>query len=108
MVIKSGVNQGALVIQLSGELDDNHAGKIRAQIDGAIEGSPARAVVFDMSKISFMDSTGIGIILGRYKRLRGTGRTIYIMNPNLPCDKLFTLSGIYNVIQKIGSLNEVR
>ena len=108
MVLKGNVYKDILVISFAGEIDDNKAERIRSDLDSMIGSSEALSVVFDMSKVTFMDSTGIGIILGRYKRLKAVNVPLYIMNPNLACDKLFTLSGLYRVIKKIGNLSEIK
>lgn len=101
------VRQGErLCFVLSGEIDESSAPALRRQMDEALSGGGFREVVFDMSAVSFMDSTGIGLLLGRYKHFRGI--PMRIMNPNPVCDKIFVLSGIYQVMPKTGSVREGR
>ena len=57
--------------------------------------------MFDLGNVSFMDSTGIGFLIGRYKKLMRYGIPMYITNPNLTADKILSLSGVYTLIPKI-------
>lgn len=61
----------------------------------------AERAVFDLKDVSFMDSTGIGFLIGRYKKLRRYGISMYITRPNLTADKILSLSGVYTLIPKI-------
>ena len=55
-----------------------------------------------MTDLDFMDSTGIGVLIGRYKKLKGTNTPIYIKNTNSHVEKIFKMSGIYEIMPKIG------
>ena len=99
---------GSLCFVLSGEIDESSAPALRQEMDEALSGGGFREVVFDMSAGSFMDSTGIGLLLGRYKRGRGRGIPMKILNPNPVCDKIFVLSGIYQVMPKAEGVQEGR
>jgi stage II sporulation protein AA (anti-sigma F factor antagonist) len=48
-----------------------------------------------------MDSSGIGVIIGRYKKLKSGGRRMYVANPNRQIDKVMSLSGLYSIIKKL-------
>ena len=56
-----------LLLKLTGELDHHNAEKIRKKLDKEIISNGAQTVVFDLSGLTFMDSSGIGVLLGRYK-----------------------------------------
>lgn len=90
-----------LNISLKGELDHHVATFVKEGLDGVIEENFAKEVIFDFSQVTFMDSTGIGVLLGRYKVLKGKGADVFITNPNPTIDRLLKLSGIYSVIIKI-------
>lgn len=62
-------SSGSLMIRLIGDVDDNGIIKARQDIDRLLEKERYYEVVFDFSGVSFMDSTGIGMLLGRYKKL---------------------------------------
>ena len=58
-------------------------------------------IIFDFSKTSFMDSTGIGVLLGRYKKLKKYGKQSYVTNANFSINKILQISGIYEIMPKI-------
>lgn len=62
-----------LTAQLMGELDHHTAVKVRSEIDNMMDRYGAKNLIFDFSKVTFMDSAGIGVVLGRYKRLQAGG-----------------------------------
>ena len=93
---------GSLVFRLIGELDEHSAQFVRKQLDTAItEYDSYDCVIFDLSRLSFMDSTGIGVIIGRYKLIRKANKPVYVRKPTSTVDKIFRMSGLYEIISKI-------
>lgn len=93
---------GTLYIFLSGELDEYSAVRARAEADELIRAhAGCSRVVFDLSGVRFMDSAGIGFLLGRYKQLSRSKTPAYIRSPDLAADKILTMSGVYSLIPKI-------
>lgn len=90
-----------LVFRLIGELDEHSAEFVRRRLDAAIAENNFDAVVLDLARLSFMDSTGIGVVIGRYKLIRKLGRSVYVRNPSTTVDKIFAMSGLYEIISKI-------
>ena len=88
-----------LYVGLSGELDEGSAALVRSELDKAISIGEIRKVVIEMSELKFMDSTGIGVLLGR--KLSAVGVPIFIANPSKTIDKILTLSGVYGIMPKI-------
>ena len=84
-----------------GEVDESCAVKIRSFMDEMLEKYPTKKVFMDMEKLTFMDSTGIGILLGRYKKIVSKNSIAYIKNPSKVIDRLLTLSGIYQLMPKV-------
>ena len=102
MKINHKVDKLGLHIYLNGELDEYFENKVREQLDNLIESnSNTKSVIFDMSGLTFMDSTGIGILIGRYKKLKKLKIPCYISNPSFTADKVFTVSGIYDLIPRV-------
>lgn len=102
MEIKYEMTASGLYIYLKGELDDCTSAKARERIDSIIErAGRLRAVVFNLKGLSFMDSTGIGMIIGRYKKLKKDNISVYIENPSFCADKVFQTSGMYSLIPKL-------
>lgn len=97
-IVSKGDN---VIARFDGELDEHTATDVRDKLDKRIFQGGFRNFVFDFSRLKFMDSTGIGVMLGRYKNLKRLGAGIYVASPNPHVDKILTLSGIYSIIQKI-------
>ena len=97
------VSQGknTVTIFLKGELDECAADFAREQIDAAVSHSSIKSVVFDLSQLSFMDSTGIGVLIGRYKRMKNRNVVAFVKNPSPSVDKIFKMSGLYQIIPKV-------
>ena len=91
----------SMVCRLVGELDEHCAEFVRKRLDASISESSFDAVIFDLSRLSFMDSTGIGVVIGRYKLIRKLNKPVYVRNPSPTVDKIFRMSGLYEIISKI-------
>ena len=101
MDVKFSLSNGTLRVMLIGELDDCSASFVRQILDDALRKYNYDDVVFDMSELNFMDSTGIGMLLGRYKKLERLGIPMYVTGTNKQVDKVFFTSGIYEIIRKL-------
>lgn len=83
-----------------GELDEHAAPDARASIDNMLLGGRYSSVVLDMSRLSFMDSTGIGVLVGRYKKF-GKTSAFFVASPTPAVDKILKLSGVYTIMPRI-------
>ena len=102
MEIKCKLDKSRIFVYFCGELDENSASRARVQIDNVLDSSNKFSVaIFDFSNTSFMDSTGIGMLLGRYKKLKKRGISSYVSNPSFAVNKILQISGIYDVMPKI-------
>lgn len=91
-----------LIFFLSGELDEYAASELRRLADATVDDHAfVSRVTFDLSDMGFMDSTGIGFLIGRYKKCKRYSIPVYIRNPNLSADKILSMSGVYTLIPKI-------
>jgi stage II sporulation protein AA (anti-sigma F factor antagonist) len=93
----------ALVIELTEEIDHHTTEKIRRKIDDDITRYMPRKVIFDFNKVSFMDSAGIGMIIGRYKMMNMLGGIVEMKNVKRSIRKIFEMSGVTKIIQIIDS-----
>lgn len=101
MVVSGYLKDKTLYIYLSGEMDECSAQTARAKCDRLIEEHiNAKKIVINLSEIAFMDSTGIGFLIGRYKKAGALGVPLYVEKPNFAADKILNLSGIYSLIPK--------
>lgn len=101
MEIYTDIDKNTLVVYLSGELDEHSAELVRNAVDPAIERGNFAALCFDLSRLGFMDSTGIGVIIGRYKLARRHNISVCVRAPGPTVDKIFQMSGLYEIISKI-------
>ena len=92
-------NVGEMVTAyLDGEIDHHSAGEIREQIDSMITRAAPSLVVLDFRDVSFMDSSGIGVIVGRYKTLSAIGGKTVIAAPPPQIARIINLSGMQKLI----------
>ncbi len=101
MTVKGFLRGRTLVLSLDGELDECSSAEARRRCDGIIdENVQAEAIVINLEGVRFMDSTGIGFLIGRYKKASRLGIPVYIEKPDFAADKILNLSGIYSIIPK--------
>lgn len=102
MRIKNRLYNNTLYIMLCGELDECSANYTRSLIDDLLDNSEIyKQVIFDLSELEFMDSTGIGVLIGRYKKLKNKNIPIYICNASNHVERIFKMSGLYEIMPKI-------
>ena len=101
MDIKFIVENNTLHVHMIGELDEYSANYTRQNLDDIIDSNFFNTIVFNFKDLNFMDSTGIGVMLGRYKILKRKNVGVYISNANKTIDKIFNMSGIYEIMPKI-------
>lgn len=102
MQIHADYREKILYMRLSGEIDEHNAARARASADRlADDYAVSEKAVFDLKDVSFMDSTGIGFLIGRYKKFRRYGIPVYLTNPSKSTDKILQMSGVYTLMPKI-------
>lgn len=101
MKVIAYTQDGVLNLELIGELDHHVAEQTRKELDNCISSSYEGDVVINMSNVSFMDSSGLGVLLGRYKRVAAKGNRMYLYGANKTVDKLLKMSGIYSLIERL-------
>lgn len=89
-----------LIINLPDELDHHTAGIIREQTDSYFVCKKIRDVVFNYENTYFMDSSGIGLVMGRYREVRYLKGDIYIVGINDKISRILEISGLYRVAKK--------
>ena len=86
-----------LILEMTEEIDHHIAEKIRRKADDEITRYMPRKVVLDFNNVTFMDSAGIGMVLGRYKMINMLGGTLEMKNVNTSIKKIFEMSGITKI-----------
>ena len=87
-----------IVFKITDEIDDHSVQMIRRRIDYEIERYMTIKILFDFNSVTFMDSAGIGLIIGRYKFARMLGAKIELTNLGTSIRKIFEMSGILRLI----------
>ena len=95
-----------LIATLIGELDHNSAEEVRIKIDDRIDRDDISKVILNFSKVTFMDSSGIGAVVGRYKKIKNKGGQLCIPQTSRNVDRIFELAGLYKLIDKYNTVDE--
>lgn len=94
-------SQSALYIKLVGDMDECSASAARRKCDQLIDDNvSSQKIVINLSEVAFMDSTGIGFLIGRYKKAAKLGIPLFVEKPNFAADKILSISGVYTLIPK--------
>ena len=96
---ESEYSEGLLVVRIKGEIDHHGAVAMRKGIDEEIfEERPAK-LILDLSAVDFMDSSGLGLILGRYAAMRDIGGELVVLNPSVGVTRILSLAGAERIIK---------
>ena len=95
-----------LIVQVAGELDHHFADEIRMRIDAEIMKPPIRNILFDFNRLSFMDSSGLGMIMGRYKKIKALGGKAWIICNNPNATRILEMSGVFKFIEKCRDVHD--
>lgn len=90
-----------LIVRLAGELDHYCAQSVRRELDRLIADRTIRWLILDFTRLQFMDSSGIGVILGRYRQMRDRGGHVGVIHMNPHIARIFHMSGIDRVIKEL-------
>ena len=93
---RSGAN---LILHISEELDHHTAGQLSRTFDVLIEKGNVKNIVFDFDGMTFMDSSGIGVIMGRYRMICLIGGEVWAVHANARIRKILTMSGVTKIMQ---------
>lgn len=87
-----------LILELTEEIDHHETEKIRRKMDYEIQRYMPKRVLFDFNSVTFMDSAGIGMLIGRYKMARMFGATVELANVKPSIKKIFEMCGVLKII----------
>lgn len=99
MSFRIETNNRQVVVYLSGEIDHHASLSIRKDIDYAVRECDALFLILDFSDVTFMDSSGIGLVMGRYRLMRESGGQLVIRDPKPNIKKVMKLSGVDRLAQ---------
>lgn len=87
-----------LIVRLRGELDHHTADTVRLRMDEAISRGKTDHLVLSLKDLEFMDSSGLGVILGRYKQIKSIGGKMVVCDVNPSVYRLFDMSGLFKIL----------
>ena len=90
---------GMLAVKILGEIDHHSALGMRQGIDELISEKRPEKLILDLSRVDFMDSSGLGLILGRYSAVKKIGGEMVVINPNKGVMKILKLAGVERIIR---------
>ncbi len=94
MVIRMNASPQEITVWLSGELDHHAARSLREQVDAAVERSVATVLRLDFAGVTFMDSSGIGLIMGRYRLMTARGGRLLVVGASERLLRVMKLAGL--------------
>ncbi|OON96260.1 MAG: anti-sigma F factor antagonist [Epulopiscium sp. Nele67-Bin005] len=99
MKIKTEVQNNILVVRLDGEIDHHSSTLIKETVDQLYQKHRVRHILFDFKDVTFMDSSGIGMLMGRYRSTIIGGGKVMLVEVKPEVDKILQLSGIYKLMK---------
>jgi stage II sporulation protein AA (anti-sigma F factor antagonist) len=93
MNVKIEYTNNTLYVRLYGDIDHHSAKYIREEVDRSIYRYQPPTVIIDLSKVEFMDSSGLGLILGRYTKINMLGGILKVANPTDKIEEMLKLAG---------------
>ena len=95
-----------LIIHLPAELDHHNCQTLKYETDLLLEENYVNRIVFDFSGTEFMDSSGIGVLLSRYKQMEGSGGTVAIYGTGQRISRILKIGGIYRLVKQCATREE--
>lgn len=99
LIIGMEVKGNVLCIRLEGELDHHTAEHLREEMTRAIEQYGIIHIILNFEKLHFMDSSGLGVILGRYKQIKLKEGEMIVCAISKPIKRIFNMSGLFKIIR---------
>ena len=96
--MKAEKNGDCLLVYLSGEIDHCCAEKLRKDMESLLRDQSIKRLVLDFSRVRFMDSSGIGMLIGRYKTMSERAGSMCVRRMQPPVKKLFYLAGLHRIM----------
>lgn len=106
MSLNLNVEKETLIVKIHGELDHHTAEEVRNEIDNELDNNRVKNILFDFSALNFMDSSGIGVLMGRYKKIaQKNGQAgVYLINPQVR--RIFEISGLLRIFKEHSNKEE--
>ena len=97
------VNDDKMIVYLSGEIDHHYSREIRESLDKLIILQRPACLILDLSGVDFMDSSGLGLILGRYRKMKELSGSMYICGASEKTGRILKMAGVDKLIKNTGT-----
>ncbi len=104
---KYEISDGVMIYYLPQELDHYAAEKLKSKTEYVFDEEDIKILIFDFEKTIFMDSSGIGLLTGRFRKVNDKGGIAYVVNVSDNIDKILKMSGIYRIINKCNTKADI-
>jgi stage II sporulation protein AA (anti-sigma F factor antagonist) len=104
--MKLGILSNALVVKFIGDVDNLVCSTYKTKLETIIEENKYKKVIMDFSNVSFIDSSGLGLILGRYNQLKKRNGTLYMTGVSQQTEKIFNIAGIWTIMNKYDNIED--
>lgn len=101
-------DKNVVTAKIQGDIDHHTAASIRTTIDENVERLRPKTLIIDFSEVSFMDSSGIGLIMGRYNTMKLLGGSLQVENPTPSIEKILRISGMPKLAKIVKTKEEVK
>lgn len=106
MEIRFDMIDDILIPVLSGEIDHHSSGELRDNIDNTYDAFQAKHIILSFNEVTFMDSSGVGLIMGRYNKVRKRNGKIAVVGCNEHMIRILELAGIYTIAQCFATIED--
>ena len=106
MDVKFTMKNRCLIAKPVGEMDHHTCERIRMRIDREYDEQGALHIIMDLKGIDFMDSSGIGLIMGRYRKAAMMGGKVILVHVSDKLDRVFAMAGLYKILKKATDIKE--
>ena len=103
--MKLGISNNALVVRFIGDVDNLVCESYKNKLETIINENKYKKVIMDFSSVSFIDSSGLGLILGRYNQLKKHNGSLYMTGVSKQTEKIFNIAGIWTIMDKYDSVD---
>ena len=104
--MKLGVANDTLVVKFTGDVDNLVCESYKNKLETIINENKYKKVIMDFSNVSFIDSSGLGLILGRYNQLKKFNGALYVTGVNKQAEKIFNIAGIWTIMDRYENLEQ--
>ncbi len=98
MKLTTDMQSGIFIVRIEGELDLSSVGEFRQTVDEVLDNQRSKYLLMNLEQLTFIDSSGLGAILGRYKKVNLLGGRILVTNIKPQITRIFELSGLHKIL----------